>query len=213
MTNFNSQDAGAKKKSFNDLTTEFYPFWKPLFEKKGEPNPAFKVKLCYNSAEFMIEGEKQPAIRFFESELNSGHDMYIELCNWDYNFYEPMFRKIYKLKADANWASDDKYVQSNNSKHTTYAIKLADLELVNETSITKATPQFEVEEEAPSIAETSHTMEEEDYSDLYADKEDAHSTTMTIRDEYCIRQNVPLSNKQWLNALIEKGREWQKKNQ
>jgi len=211
---FNSENAGAKKKSFNDLTIEFYPFWKPLFEKIGESNPAFKSKLCYNSAEFIVEGEKQPAIRFFQSELNSGHDMYIELCNWDYNFYEPMFRKLYKLKADPTWETQsDKYVQSNNARHVTYAVKLADLELVNETSITKATPQFEEEKEASSKAESTHSMEEEDYSDLYREKEDAHPTTMTMRDKYCMIQNVPLTNKPWLNDLIKQGREWQKKNQ
>jgi hypothetical protein len=34
---------------------------------------------------------------------------------------------------------------------------------------------------------------------------------MTMRDYYCIKQNVPMSNKQWLNDLIKTGVEWQQK--
>ena len=114
--------------------TDYYPFWVPYFKSVKNEDPAFKTKLCYNSKEF---DPKVPAIRFFESELNSGHDMYIECCDWDSNFYKPMMRQLYKLKADPDWVKNDKYVKSGNPKVATYAVKLDDLELVNETSITE----------------------------------------------------------------------------
>jgi hypothetical protein len=49
--------------------------------------------------------------------------------------------------------------------------------------------------------------------DDYTEKGDDHITKLTIRDEYCITQNVPLSNKKWLNELIIQGRSWQQQQQ
>ena len=44
----------------------------------------------------------------------------------------------------------------------------------------------------------------------FTEKEDNHYASMTIRDIYCIVNKVPLSNKKWLNALIDEGKKWQK---
>ena len=44
----------------------------------------------------------------------------------------------------------------------------------------------------------------------FTEKDDAHYAQMTIRDIYCIVNKVPLSNKKWLNNLIDEGKKWQK---
>ena len=46
---------------------------------------------------------------------------------------------------------------------------------------------------------------------MHEDDEDDHYTKMTIRDLYCMLQNIPMSNKKWLNQLIQKGNQWQQK--
>ena len=43
----------------------------------------------------------------------------------------------------------------------------------------------------------------------YIEKDDIHYSQMTIRDIYCIIQNTPMSNKEWLNNLINEGTSWQ----
>ena len=206
----NANTPQEKKKGFNDLAIEFYPYWKPLFEHINVPNPVFKSKLAYNSSEFQDEnGNKKPAIRFFESELNSLEPVFIECVDWDTNFYDPMNRTLYKLNPNPHWKGEpDKYVKSNAAKHVTYAIKLNDLEKINTTSITEKTPKFTKETE-----EVVTELTEDDYSDLYKELDDNHMSSMTMRDKYCITHGVPRSNKKWLNELIKKGKEWQKQNQ
>ncbi len=208
---FNSNDSDnsestSNKKSINDITGEFYTFWIPFFKDENISSPIFRGKICYNAKEFT---PKEPAIRFFKSELSCGDDLYLELCDWDFNFYEPMFRKLYRLKYNPNWETElDKYVPSNNTASPTVAVRVTDLELVNETSITKTAP--EITNQADSMVQED---EESAMADVFGELEDDHISKMTIRDEYCIKQNVPMSNKPWLNTLIKKGLEWQKRKQ
>jgi hypothetical protein len=209
--NFDSTNASATgdKKGFNDLAMDFYPYWKPLFESLGEMNPVFKSKLAYNSKEF-TEG-KIPGVRFFESELNSEDDVYIECVDWDRNYYDPMNRTLYKLSANPHWKGEpDKYVRSSNSKHVSFAVRLSDLEIVNKTSITETSARIA---SIPATPVVEMEDEEADFAKLYEGKDDNHISSITIRDQYCITHNVPLSNKDWLNDLIIKGREWLKTNQ
>ena len=121
-----------------------------------------------------------------------------------------MYRRLYRLPYDPKWDEQpDKYVESANKAHVTYAIRLSDFILVNETSITKSA----VDLQYAKITETDNEIESEEnaYSDVFEDTEDDGISKMTIRDQYCITNNVPLSGKPWLNKLILKGIEWQKK--
>jgi len=205
MANFDSASADNKKRSFNDLAEEFFPFWKDLFESLKLPSIEFKTKLCYGSKEFELDkdGDKPPAIRFFKSELNSNKDIYIELCNWDHNFFDPMHRRLYKLKNNPEWEMDpDRYKKSDNMSHPSWAIRIDELELINETSVTKS--KAEIIKKEAKISEKKSPELEEEYSDLFEDLEDDHFSKMTIRDFYCIVQNKPYSGKKWLNKLISK---------
>jgi len=99
----------------------------------------------------------------------------------------------------------NKYVEVETSPETiTYAVKLADLELVNSTPVTAAYAEIV---EAPGIFD----MGEEEFTGMFSEKEDTHMSAMTLRDHYCIENNVPLSNKKWLNDLIKEGLAWQQK--
>jgi hypothetical protein len=208
--NFDSSSASApqKKKTFNDLAVDFYPYWKPYFESIGQTNPVYKTKLAYNAKECLDEnGNKQPAVRFFESELNLTTDIYVECVDWDQNFYDPMNRTLYKFTPNPHWKGEpDKFVRSDSANYPTYAVRLSELEIVNMTSITEKTPRV--------MTNTTPSVElEEEFELQYQDMDDNHLSSLTIRDQYCIQHNVPLSNKQWLNSLILKGRKWLKENQ
>jgi len=82
-----------------------------------------------------------------------------------------------------------------------------------------------IETAYPEITKTSTVIEEQQSLDLnfskhdmvdfeeelpFTEKEDNHYAQMTIRDIYCIVNKVPLSNKKWLNTLIDEGKKWQK---
>lgn len=202
--------ADKPKKHISEITSEFKPFWQPLFDNMGVNNPTFGAKLGYLGKEFTEGGKRVPAVRFFPNELSSGNDYYLELYDWDQNFYHPEARVLYRLKFDADWKSQtDKFVEVPSDKLPvpTYAIKISDLEIVNTTPATAKYP--EMAEAKGMIPELAGLFDEEE-EDLYTEKEDDHYTKMTVRDLYCIMQNVPLSNKKWLNSLINKGREWKK---
>lgn len=208
------------KKHHSAITAEYRSFWQPVFDHLGIPNPLFTAKLCYMGKEFPSDGPRVPVVRLFPSELNAGQNFFTELFDWDQNHYDPMNRQLYRLKSNPNWKSEPhKYVEAVSEKsNTTYIIRLSDFELVNSTSVTSAFPEFaKPKGKAPMVtsAGTFNTegMDDPFIEDLFSsiDKEDDHYSKMTIRDLYCVMQNVPMSNKNWLNRLITKGKQWQQK--
>ena len=104
---------------------------------------------------------------------------------------------------------------SSGTKLTTptYVVKLSSLKQVNKTPVKALGPDLTKEEAAPDLftATIEELLDEEKYTETYSEMDDNHYTQMTIRDLYCMLQNVPLSNKKWLNQLITKGKEWQTK--
>lgn len=206
------------KRHHSAVTAEYRPYWQPVFESIGVANPLFTAKLCYMGKEFPADGVRVPVIRLFPSELNAGQDFYTELFDWDQNHYEPMYRQLYRLKFNPNWKNEPNvYVEANSDKiGSTYIIRLSDFELVNSTSVTSYGPEItNGKKTMVTSAGTFTTNTDEDLfdEDLFSslDIEDDHYSKMTIRDLYCVMQNVPMSNKKWLNSLITKGKQWQQK--
>lgn len=64
-----------------------------------------------------------------------------------------------------------------------------------------------------SVVNTPYPVVPPVFEDAYTEKGDDHMTKMTMRDNYCIIHNIPLSNKPWLNQLISDGRTWQQQLQ
>ena len=200
---FKASTEPEKKKHIKEITTEYLPFWQNLFNHMGISSPRFGSKLCYMGKEF--GEERVECVRFWASELSSNQDFYIEMFDWDQEHYDRKNRKLYRLVNNANWKLNTlKYVEVETSVEgrNTYAVRLSDLELVNSTIVTAAYADV-------------ITIEEESKDDLfpgmYSEKEDSHFSAMTMRDYYCVKQNVPMSNKEWLNDLIKTGIEWQQK--
>ena len=93
----------------------------------------------------------------------------------------------------------------------TYAIKVSDLELVNETDIKAAYPELKKGVASSKEDEVPWYEDEEKQTEMFIEQEDDHYTKMTIRDLYCMMNEVPMSNKKWLNTLIKNGSEWKRK--
>ena len=200
------------KKPITEMTSDYKPFWTPAFEELGLKNPTFYAKLCYRGKEFSNDpNAREECIRFFANELSSG-DIYVELYDWDQIHYDSSHRVLYKLSFDPNWKSKtDEYVEIKKDKFSSYAVRLSKLQMVNRTHISSPTPNMMTKKTTLDLPFMEDPFQEELYDETYSEKEDVHTTAMTIRDLYCIIQNVPMSNKKWLNKLIEKGTKWQQK--
>lgn len=207
------------KRHISAISAEYRPFWQPLFENMGLSNPIFGAKLCYLGKEFSTDGTRVPCVRFFPNELNMGQDYYTELFDWDQNRFDATNRTLYRLPYNPNWQKEsEKYIEVPSDKlpTSTYAVRLSDMELVNRTDAKALYPEIATKStiaKATLFSAPGETSEdpfnESELSDMFSDKEDNHYSSMTIRDLYCMLQNVPMSNKKWLNQLIEKGKQWQ----
>ena len=145
------------------------------------------------------------------------------MFDWYDKPYEEGYRNLYRLKNKPDWKTAPNFCVEVTLKSdgtslpfTTYAVRLSDLELISRNKLETAYPE---------IAKTSTPVEEQQSLDLdfpklgtvdfeeelpFTEKEDNHYAQMTIRDIYCIVNKVPLSNKKWLNTLIDEGKKWQK---
>jgi hypothetical protein len=209
MSSFKAATEPKKEKNIKELTVDYAPFWQNLFTNMGISSPKFGAKLCYMGKEF---GETRlECVRFWSSELSSGQDFFIEMFDWDKEHYDRANRKLYRLVNNPNWKlNPSKYVEvetsSDGKTNTTYAVRLSDLELVNSTPVTA---RFAEVVTAPSIPASLFEEEEEEMpGGMYSEKEDTHYSAMTMRDYYCIKHNVPFSNKKWLNDLIKQSKSY-----
>ena len=222
------------KKHITQLTAESKQFWQPLFTHMGLEKFQFGAKIGYLGREFEIDGlGRVECVRFFKNELENG-DYYFEMYTFSDAFYIDGTRSLYRLRQNSNWESEPlKYKKVENPKFLTYAVKMTDFELVNETSVKALFPEIikSTPISTPSITKIFRASDagpieskvvtslfdaaqaEQDEVDVFTfeEKEDSNSNQMTMRDYYCMLQNVPLSNKKWLNTLIKEGQACQKK--
>lgn len=214
---YSSTDA---KKHITEITADWRPFWQPVFDNLPNTNPFFSAKLCYMGKEFSGGSSREECVRFFPNELNNEEGVYCEMFNWEQGFYHEGFRVLYHLPFDPHWRTSPDYKEvtttSSGAKLTTptYVVKLSSLTQVNKTPLKASVPEMTSKGAGmPDLfsAKIEDLLDEEKFTEAYSEMEDDHYTKMTIRDLYCMLQNVPLSNKKWLNQLIQKGKQCQTK--
>ena len=131
------------KKHISVITSEFSKFWESAFitvlpeydaRFKKHPESIFLAKLCYQGHEFTKDASRrEPCLRFFPSELNSGKDLYVECFDWDQNYYTPGVRTLYRLQHDEDWFNKkDIYIETTSGglKTPTYTIRLSLMEVM-----------------------------------------------------------------------------------
>jgi hypothetical protein len=215
-----------QRKHINVITAEFKPYWEQLFADNGIENPLFYAKMCYQGSEFeVVDGRKSECIRFYPSEISKNQDVFVELFDWYDNPYEESYRNLYRLKNKPDWRTTPNFCVEVTKKRDgsllptpTYAVRLIELELISRNKIKTAYP--EMTKTSTSVEQTSQATLDLEFKEVdlgafeeelpFTEKEDNHYASMTIRDIYCIVNKVPLSNKKWLNTLIDEGKKWQK---
>lgn len=196
-----------RKKSTTELTNEYRGYWESYFIEKGIERPIFSAKLCYNDDKPSKDGNKIPALRFYADELSKGQDLYVELYNTrDTNYHEGE-RVLYKLKSNLNWRSTGKFFEVTHTSKgeimatPAYVCSIEVLELISRNSIKTNEPELKIQDST-----FLPRYEDVNIEEVSTEKDDAHYAQLTIRDIYCIVNNKPLSNKKWLNNLINQGK-------
>jgi hypothetical protein len=208
-------DLLSKKKHITEITNEFKPYWDTYFASLGITKPFFCSKLGYTGSEFeSVDGSKTLCVRFFANELSNGQDVYVELFDWEQEYYFTNERVLFKLEHNPNWKLDsDNYIEITKKNDGTplpvpsYAVRVSNMVKVSSANVKELGPEINVlsktiDSRLFEISEPTTSQSDFDISET-KELDDAHYAQMTIRDIYCIIHNKPLSNKKWLNNLIK----------
>lgn len=161
-------------------------YHKRLFEKEGVNFPKFIPKVNYYEE---TVGER--VVSFFPKEIYGGKDIYIELSTRNYLVEDPK-RTLYKWVHNPEYETE--YKKSNphaNSKDKRYLIPIDELINISELHVEPEVKEHVVKEQV-----------ELDFKDTPTGDEDAPFADMTIRDFAAIQWKKPISQRAWLNELI-----------
>ena len=205
---------------------EFFTYHLDKFNKLKINDPFFVVKTA-----FFQKGKYGKQLQLFESELKRGEDIFIEFIeierdenNREINIVpNHSNRDLFKFKYNPYFSEEYEIKEGNNSKGEPYhafIIPLSELNVVlaDGNEITYGLFEKRKEQESQkkdSIPKLQTTLSifpdfEENFSkkevtlDDVLIGEDALLSEMSITDFAAIMWKKPVSNKLWLNNLIEK---------
>jgi hypothetical protein len=164
------------------------------FKKLGLMNPHFNIKFAY-----IPKHREDMVVSMFPSEMDYVDGIYLELTNGEnYPMYdEPV---LYKLRHNPFYKQGEYEIipadPSRNKNAETYLVPISELELVAgnpkpgflETLIVKKTPADIKLDKKPI--------------ETFSEGEDNHYSELTVRDLAAIFLKTPVSNKKWLNQVI-----------
>lgn len=167
---------------------------------------------------FFAKGKIGRNIQLFEGELNKSCDIYIELIDFirDSSGNEidmiPMYeeRPLFKYKHNPYYNEEYETKTSFSSKggeYTTYVIPVAELLHVDKNGIETSYNQYEkARMQEPKVQNNLSIFPdfEKEFIPEIITNEDEQLNSMTIRDFASIIWSKPVSNKTWLNELINK---------
>lgn len=159
-----------------EKTKELIKLHEPVFTSLKIDNPLFIPKCAYTP-----RGMDGLHIGFFESELKKGKDIYTEFVSIDLDPEDPG-RNLYKWRYNPHYAEEYETAESNNSVR--WLIPASELVKVDYTA------EPEKETAFPDFKEFSDSANDASIKDL------------TVRDLAAIMLRKPVSNKEWLNEII-----------
>jgi len=161
-------------------------FHQETFRELGIADANFIPKLAYK-----YSGVTEKHIGFFPSEVGKGMDIYIELTSSDLLPEDPE-RTLYKWRFNPNYQEEYEALEKDGT--TRYMIPVSELILMKNNA-----PEIIIDQkykEPNKVKEFSFSNADEN--------EDAPISEITIRDYAAIIWKKPISNKNWLNNLINK---------
>jgi hypothetical protein len=159
-------------------------FHQETFKSLGIADANFIPKLAYK-----YPGVTEKHVGFFPSEIGKGMDIYTELTSSDLLPEDPE-RTLYKWRFNPNYHEEYEALEKDSTVR--YMIPVSELILVKNNA-----PEIIIDQK---YKEPSKVKE---FSFSNAD-EDASMSDITIRDYAAIMWKKPISNKNWLNNLINK---------
>lgn len=158
------------------------------FKSLGLLSPRFTIKFAYTP-----KHREDLVVSMFPSEMEFKEDVYLELTDGEnYPIHEEPV--LYKMRHNPHYKQEYEVIPADPARNKiseTYLIPVAELEIV---AGSKTNDLKIVEKPVISTASIEKTTSVE--------KEDAHYSEITIRDIAAIFLKVPVSNKKWLNNLI-----------
>lgn len=164
------------------------------FRNLGLLNPNFTIKFAY-----IPKHREDMVVSMFPSEMECTDDIYLELTDGN-NLPLHEDAVLYKFKHNPFYNQGEYEVippdPSRNKNSETYLIPVSELEIVTPLGIAK-----KVDAPSKKVFSTAN-LDNLDREAFSKEKEDAHYSEMTIRDLAAILLKTPVSNKKWLNHLI-----------
>lgn len=171
------------------------------FKNLGLVDPAFNIKFAY-----VPKHREDMVVSMFPSEMNHVDGIYMELTNGE-NY--PLFEQpvLYKLRYNPYYKDGEYEVipadPTRNKNSETYLIPVSELELVAGQPTPGVIQMTVPKKPVVSIDTILNKKVTETFTEKkFKEGEDAHYSEMTIRDLAAIFLKKPVSNKQWLNNLI-----------
>jgi len=176
-------DTSQKKKKVAELKS----YHQTTLERIGAGDMLFVPRQAYKP-----HGLNEIVISFYASELKTQKDIYTEFVSKNYEPEDPD-RTLWKWRYNPYWREE--YAKSDDPviSAVRYYIPVSELVLVsrnNELVYTKDKPKIDTNVSLTNMLKKPETPKEELISD------------MTIRDFAAIIWKEPVSNKEWLNILI-----------
>ena len=144
----------------------------PIFDSLGISDALFFPKMAYYPKE-----KNEKVISFFPSELRKGYDIYTEFVSRDYEF-EDQQRTLWKIRFNPHWETE---FESTNDLQPRYLVPVSEL--------TKVTVDL-----------GKNTKSDFDFEAIAID--DAPLSECTLKDIAAILLRTPVSDKPWLNKII-----------
>lgn len=169
---------------------QMYQYHKPVLDALGVTFTQFIPKAKFKHKDEYVMG-------FFDSEMEKKQDIYLEICTMDGDV-ETAERDLYILKFNHFYKEEyDKTEPHPTSGQVRYLIPVSELRRV-EPPPPPAPPKADPE---PAVQSPLFNIDQ-----LPNPAFDAPIAEMTIKDLYAILQNKPVSDKPWLNDVINRKR-------
>lgn len=158
-------------------------FHKPTFDAIGATDPMYIPKLFYKPREIDAQ---EPYVAFFTSEVVKGQDIYTEDSESENTPRDPE-RRLYKWRFNPRYKEEYQKLETNGSVR--YFVPVSELILVKVNS-----PDVKVEE-ANGKQLSLEILKTDDSEDMLLKE-------ASIRDLAAILWKKPISNKAWVNQLV-----------
>lgn len=155
------------------------------FDAIGEPGAYFYPKLA-----FRPDGKDELYLGFFPSEMSKATDVYIEFASSRFEPEDPE-RNLYVWKHNPHYEEEYETTTSGANGILRYLIPVAELRKINKDEVLS---KNKTSVETKSIADVNVNIGDPEI--------DCPINAMTVRDLAAILLRKPVSQKKWLNDII-----------